>query len=114
MKQLLKHTDQLSFPDIKNALNNISKGSAVVTSDEVARNIALACKRCYPSVIVSKIELQTNSSTDTCSKIKSLLLVHLINKNIRDLKTAFSIDYILIKSFRLSDSYWMTVMQLNL
>ena len=71
MKELLKHTDQLSFPDIKNALNNIIKGSAVVTSDEVARNIALACKRCYPSVIVSKIELQTNSSTDTCSKIKN-------------------------------------------
>ena len=46
-----------------------------------------------------KLELYTNSSTGTCSKIKNLFVVDIINNNIRDRKTAFGIDDIIIKSY---------------
>ena len=71
----------------------------MVTIEKATMNIALVCKRCYPSVSAWKLELYTYSSTGTCSKIKNLFVTDIINKNIRDLKTAFGIGDIIIKSY---------------
>ena len=41
----------LSFPDVKNFLDNINKDFAVVPIDAATGNIALVCKRFYASLI---------------------------------------------------------------
>ena len=42
-----EHVDCLSYPDVKNAVDNIHKDFVVVPVDKVTGNVSLVCKRFY-------------------------------------------------------------------
>ena len=89
-----KHRDCLSYPDVKNALDNILKDFVVVPINKATGNIAHVCKRFYASVITRELELKNNSSTDINNNTSGLSANDIIDKNIRDLKIKFDIDNI--------------------
>ena len=108
-----KHRDCLSSRDVKNGLDNIHKDFVVIPIDKATSNIVLVCKRFYAPVITRELELNNNSSTDTCKNDGGLSVNDIIDKNIRDLKIKFGIDSILIENHRLPDMYWMPKMDKN-
>ena len=108
-----KHRDCLSFPDVKNALNDMHKDFAVVLIDKATGNIALVSKRFHVSVVTRELGVNNNSSTDTCNNAGGLSANDIIDKNIRDLKIKFGIDNISIENHRLPNMYWMPKMHKN-
>ena len=96
-----KRRDCPSSPDVKNALHNIHKDFVVVSIDKATGNIALVCKRFYPSVITRELGLNNNSSIDTYNNAGGLSENYITDKNIRDLKIKFGIDNIPIENHRL-------------
>ena len=89
-----EHRDCLSFPNVKNAFDNIHKDFVVVPLDKATGNIALVCKRFYASVITRELGLNNNSFTDTYNNASGLSANNIIDKNIRYLKIKFGIDNI--------------------
>ena len=89
-----EHRDCLSFPNVKNALDNIHKDFVDVPLDKATGNIALVCKRFYASVITRELGLNNNSFTDTYNNASVLSANDIIDKNIRYLKVKFGIDNI--------------------
>ena len=124
-----KHSDCLSSPDIKNALDNIHKDFAVecfkwlsvrlwtkwfwVGVQLQSLNIALVCKRFYATVIIRELGLNSNSSTDTYNNASSLSANDIIDKNIRDLKIKSDIINIPIEKHWLPNMHWMAMMHKN-
>ena len=51
-----KHRDCLSFPDVKNALDNIHKNCAVVPTDKVTGNITLSVKDFIPLLLLENCD----------------------------------------------------------
>ena len=108
-----KYTDCISSPDVKNALNNIHKGFVVVPLHKAIGNIALVLKRCYVSVIAKELGLYNNSCSSIYSRTNNLSSNDIIDKNIRDLKTKFDFNDILVEIHRLLNMHWTPKMKKN-
>ena len=108
-----KDRDCLSFPAVKNTLDNKRKDFVVLPIDKATGNIALVFKRFYGSVITRELELNNNSSSDTYNNAGGLSANNIINKSIRNLKIKFSIDNIPIENHRLPNMYWVPQMDKN-
>ena len=57
--------------------------------------------------------MNNNSSTDTYNNAAGLSANDIIDENIRDLKTKFGIENILIENHRLLNMYWVPKMYKN-
>ena len=108
-----KHSDCLSSPDVKNAVDNIHKEFVVVPIDKATGNVILVCKRFYVSVITRELGLNNNLSTDTYKNAGDLSANDIIDGNIRDLKIKFGIENIPIENHRLPNVYRIPKMHKN-